>query len=253
MSYQIIKAGINLYAILKNLEDLIALDKESKALIKGKKISIQFVVKNGPKAWVKFQNDACEVGQGTMKSPSVKLWFTSPEHLNKMFDGNANPIPLKGFTKLGFLQKEFTKITEKLEYYLKPELVENPTEEYLKINTRFTLTVATFSLSEIAKYDKKSQLTAAHIPDGKIEMTVLPNGPSVYVKVDKGHISAFKGKANKPDAIMAMKDDQTANDFLTGKSNPFKAIASGDVMIKGQLPMLDNLSLILDKVEHYAS
>jgi len=253
MSYQIIKAGINLYAILKNLEDLVALDKTSQELIRGKNISIQFVVKNGPAAWVKFQNDACTVGQGKMKNPSVKLWFTSPEHLNKMFDGNANPIPLKGFTKLGFLQKEFTQITEKLEYYLKPELVENPTEEYLKINTRFTLTVATFSLSEIAKYDKKAKLTASHIPDGKIEMTVLPDGPSVYVVVEKGNITAYKGKADKPDAIMAMKDDKTANDFLTGKSNPFKAIASGDVMIKGLLPMLDNLSLILDKVEHYAS
>ena len=145
MSYHLIKAGINLYAIIKNLEDLIALDKECRDLIKDKKLSIQFTVKNGPTAWIKFENDACEVGQGKMSNPSVKLWFKSPEHLNKMFDGEANPIPLKGFTKWGFMQKEFGQITDKLEYYLKPEEVKNPSEEYIKINTRFTLTVAAFA------------------------------------------------------------------------------------------------------------
>jgi putative sterol carrier protein len=253
MSYHLIKAGINLYAILKNLEDLIDLDEESRNLIQGKRLSIQFVVKNGPDAWVKFENNTCQVGQGKIKNPSVKLWFKSPEHLNKMFDGEANPIPLKGFTKLGFLTKDFPKITDKLEYYLKPEKVENPTDEYIAINTRFTLTVAAFALSEIGKYDEKSKITASHIPNGKIQMRVLPNDPAVFLKVEDGVISAEKGTTEKPDAIMEMKDIQTANDFLNGKSNPFLAIASGDVIIKGQTPMLDNLSLILDKVQKYVS
>lgn len=251
MSYHLIKAGINLYAVIKNLEDLIALDEESRNLIKGKKLSIQFIVKNGPTAWVKFENDACQVGQGKMKSPSVKLWFKSPGHLNKMFDGDANPIPLKGYTKLGFLTKDFPKITDKLEYYLKPELVENPSAEYIAINTRFTLTVAAFALSEIGKYDKKAKITASHIPNGKIQMTVLPNDPAVFLTVKDGVISAEKGACEKPDAVMEMRDIQTANDFLNGKSNPFLAIASGDVIIRGITPMLDNLSLILDKVQKY--
>jgi putative sterol carrier protein len=251
MSYHLIKAGINLYAILKNLEDLIALDEESRNLIKGKKLSIQFLVKNGPSAWVKFENDACEVGQGKMKNPNVKLWFKSPEHLNKMFDGDGNPIPLKGFTKLGFLTKDFPKITDKLEYYLKPEEVENPSKEYIAINTRFTLTVAAFALSEIGKYDEKSKITASHITNGKIQMRVLPNDPAVFLTVKDGVISAEKGTTEKPDAVMEMKDVQTANDFLNGKSNPFLAIASGDVIIRGITPMLDNLSLILDKVQNY--
>jgi putative sterol carrier protein len=251
MSYQLIKAGINLYAIFKNLEDLIALDKESSKLIEGKNISIQFLVKNGPNAWIKFANNKCEVGEGKMKNPGVKLWFKSPEHLNKMFDGDANPIPLKGFTKLGFLQKEFVKITEKLEYYLKPEEVENPTEEYIKINTRFTLTVAAFALPVIAKYNANAKLSASHIPDGIIQLAVLPDDPAVFLTVKNGAISAQKGVAEKPDAVMEMRDFQTANDFLNGKSNPFLAIALGDVIIKGQTPMLDNLSLILDKVQNY--
>lgn len=253
MSYQLIRSGINLYAVFKNLEDLIDLDPECKKIIQGKKISIQFMVKNGPAAWVKFENDSCKVGQGKLKGAGVKLWFKSPEHLNKMFDGEANPIPLKGFTKLGFLQKDFTIITEKLEYYLKPDKIQNPSQEYIKINTRFTLTVAAFALSEIGKYDQKAGITASHIPDGKIQLKVLPDGPAVYLEINKGEIKAFKGSIEKPDAVMEMKDFQKANDFLNGKSNPFLAIAMGDVIIRGQTSMLDNLSLILDKVNKYVS
>jgi putative sterol carrier protein len=253
MSIHRIKAGINLYAVLKNLEDLIALDNDCKEFIRNTNISVQFIVRKGPKAWIRFINGQCEVGQGKLSSSGVVLYFTCPEHLNKMFDGKANPIPLKGFTKLGFLKNEFSAITEKLAYYLRPEEVKNPTDEYVRINTRFTLTVAAFALSEISKYDKKAGMSAAHIPDGSIQMRVLPDGPSVYLTVKNGEIIASKGQVDNPDAIMEMKDYRTANAFLNGLSNPFKAIAAGDVMVKGQIPMLDNLSLILDKVQYYVS
>jgi putative sterol carrier protein len=250
MHNHLIKAEINLYAVIKNLEDLIEFDEETRKLIDGRNISIQFKVKNGPKAWIKFENNKCVVGQGKLSGANVVLWFSSPEHLNKMFDGKANPIPLKGFTKLGFLQKEFTSITEKLEYYLKPELIENPDEEYLKLNTRFTLTVAAFAIPVLAKHDPKAKMTASHLPSGIIQMQVL-DGPSVNLKIENGEIEATKGVAKNPDAIMEMKDYETANDFLNGKSDPFTAIALGDVKIKGITPLLDGLSLILDRIPLY--
>lgn len=253
MSYQVIRAGINLYAIFKNLEDLLEIDESCRSLIERRNLSIQFLVKKGPRAWVKFSEGKCTVGQGRMKRPSVVLWFTSPEHLNRMFDGETNPVPLKGFTKLGFLQKEFIQITKKLEYYLKPEDLENPDDAYLEINTRFTLTVAAFSLPVIAEYDKRAKITASHLGDGNIQLTVLPDGPAVYLRIRNGVIEASKGKIAKPDAVMEMRDSKIANAFLNGKLNSFKAIAGGEVMIKGQTPLLDNLSLMLDKVEYYTT
>ncbi len=50
---------------------------------------------------------------------------------------------------------------------------------------------------------------------------------------------------------MYMKNVQVGNDFLNAKIDPFTAIASGDVMIKGQTPMLDYLSLVLDRIPIY--
>ena len=253
MSVQRIKAGINLYAILKNLEDLVAFDPEAGEKVKGKNITIRFSVKDGPKAWVRFQNGICTVGQGNPGSSHVTLWFSSCEHLNKMFDGKANPIPLKGFTKLGFLQKEFTELTKRLEYFLRPEEVADPDEHYIKMNTMFTLTIAAFALPEIALYDERARYTASHLPDGSLQMSVLPEGPHVYLKIKKGEIEAGKGSLPAPSAMMLMKNAEVAIDFLNGKSDPFTAIALGDVMIKGQIPILDGINLILDRVIHYVS
>jgi len=253
MSVQRIKAGINLYAVLKNLEDLVAFDKEAAGLVKGRKICIQFSVKNGPKAWAKFDNELCSVGRGKAAKSHVHLWFSSCEHLNKMFDGKANPIPLKGFTKLGFLQKEFTQLTKRLEYFLRPENVENPDEHYIQMNTRFTLTIAAYALPEIALYDERAKYTASHLPDGTLQMGVLPDGPDVYLSIKNGKITAGKGKVSHPDAMMIMKNARVANEFLNGKSDPFTAIALGDVLIKGQIPILDGVNLILDRVIHYVS
>ncbi len=78
-------------------------DDEARALVAGREVTIQFTVKDGPKAWVAFDKDSCRTGRGRAARSHVHLWFTSCGHLNKMFDGKANPIPVKGFTKLGFL------------------------------------------------------------------------------------------------------------------------------------------------------
>jgi len=253
MSAQRIKAGINLYAILKNLEDLVAYDDEARALVDHRRICIQFSVKNGPKAWVKFENGHCLVGRGKAEKSQVNLWFSSCEHLNKMFDGKANPVPLKGFTRLGFLQKEFTTLTKRLEYFLRPENVEYPDEHYIKMNTWFTLTIAAYALPEIALYDKRAKYTASHLPNGTLQMSVLPDGPHVYLEIKDHKITAEKGSLESPSAMMIMKNAQVANDFLNGKSDPFTAIALGDVIIKGQIPILDGINLILDRVIYYVS
>ena len=250
---ELIKSNLNLYAILKNLEDLVAYDKETAELAKNWNVSIQFSVKNGPQAYIDFKNGVCNVGRGKFKSPSVILYFTSPAHLNKMFDGKANPIPLKGFTKLGFLQKEFPKATDRLSYFLKPtdELLKD--EEYLKLNTRFTLTVAAFATRELAQYDPLSQLSASHMGEGTVMMRVLPNGPAVSITVKDKALYPVKGMAENPMAFITMKDYKVANDFLNGKVDAFTAITAGDIVMYGQIPLVDNLSLILDRIAHYVS
>jgi len=251
MEHELIKARLNLYAVLKNLEDLVKYDSEMAELSRNWNLSIQFLVMGGPKAFIEFQNGACRVARGKHYAPSIKLFFLSPAHLNRMMDGNGNPIPLKGFTKISFLTGDFTTLTDKLEYYLRPTEDLLKEKAYLELNTRFTLNTAAFALREIGELDPVGKQVAAHIPDGAVLMKILPDGPAVNILFQDGQIEPGIGETSDPMACMFMKDVQMANDFLNAKIDAFTAIASGDVTIKGQIPMLDSLSLILDRIPMY--
>ncbi len=214
MSYDLVKANLNLYAVLRNLEDLPKHDPEIAEEIKDWNVSIQFSVMNGPVGYVEFKNGNCSFGEGKHSSPSVKLFFTSPGHFNKMMDGDGSPIPLKGFTKLGFLMKDFPKVTDRLEYYLTPDEERLKDELYQKINTIFTLNTAAFAVREVAMHDKMGQINASHIRNGKVLIEVLPDGPAAHVEFNNGTITVNKGRTEKPMALMQFRDLKSANDLL---------------------------------------
>lgn len=246
---QLTKANINIYAVLRNLEDLIDIDEEMKDLIKDKDISIYFVVKNGPKAHLQFKDGKCSFREGKGKC-NIKLFFKSPEHLNQMFEGKANPIPLKGLTKISFLKNEFTKMTDKLAYYLKPNETLLNDAKYFKINTVLTAYTAFFSLAQIANTDKIGKVNSKRIPDGVVSISVL-NGPSVNLNVKEGHIEAKKGPGKSPRAFMTFDSIGTANAILNGKIDSYTAIGTGRFVIKGYVPMIDNMNKILAMVPSY--
>jgi hypothetical protein len=253
MGYDLIKAHLNLFAVMQNLEDLVRVDREMADLTKTWNVSLQFTVKGGPKSYVTFKDGVCTVGRGKCKRPSVKLFFTSAGHLNNMFDGKSNPIPLKGLTRLGFLKNEFPKLTDRLEYYLKPtdELLKD--KNFLEINTGFTMNTAAFAARELALLDPIGKLNAGHIHNGAVLMKISDDGPAVHITFENGNIEVIKGDVDKPMACLLFKNVEIANAFLNNRLDIFTAIAGGDVTAKGQTLMLDALSLILDRIPLYLS
>ena len=251
MSYESTLAALNLQAVLPNLEALVRHDP-SAATIAGKRdISIQFMVRNGPAACVEFKNGACSVTGGKRAEADVKLFFLSCGHLNKMFKNQSNPIPLKGFTKLGYLAKEFTRITQRMEYFLTPDDKLLSQADYMAVNTLLTLNTAARAICILIQGDPAARHVAAGIPDGTIMLKVLPEGPAVAVTFKNRQATMIPGEVENPSAIMLMKDLKTANDLLNQRLDPFSAIALGDIMIRGQTPMIDCLDLILDRIPHY--
>jgi hypothetical protein len=246
-----IKAYLNLHAVLQNLEDLVKLDEQSARLVKDWQVTVQFIVRNGPSAFVEFKNGVCRHGTTAYENPTVKLYFTSADHLNRMFDGKATPIPLKGFLRLGFLKREFAQLTDRLTYYLRPELGKPEDESYVRLNTILTLQTALYAVKVLAMLEPTSKKIAAHIPAGALQVEVLPAGPCLHLVFDKAGISVAKGPAKRPMAKMAFKNFQVANALLTDKLDGFLAVANADVVLQGQLPMVDNLNLILDRVPRY--
>jgi hypothetical protein len=247
-----IKAGVNLYAVLKNIEKLVVLDSEIKELTKDWDVSIKFKIRKGPVASVKFKDGKCTVIRGSFKKVDVVLFFMSVKHLNNMFDGNGTPIPLKGFTKLGFLDKEFSKVTDKLEYYLKPtpELLKD--KSYHEINTIFTLTTAVYALPVVMEFDPKAKLTGSHLTKGSLLIQVV-NGPSAFIKTGKNFIEVSSGDSSSASCEMQIKNIDIANRFFSGQVDIFSAIAKEDIKIVGQTFLLDSVGLILDRIPIYVS
>ena len=251
MNESLIKAYLNLHAVFQNLEDLVKFDEPMAQLIRDWDLTVEFVVRNGPSAFVEFKNGVCRHGATAHDNPTVRLYFTSVGHLNRMFDGKATPIPLKGFLRLGFLKREFAQLTDRLTYYLRPELGKLDDESYVKLNTILTLQTAIYAVKVLGMLEPTSKKIAAHIPAGALQVEVRPAGPCLHLVFDKGGISVAKGPAKQPMAKMAFKNLQVANALLTGKMDGFLAVANGDVVLQGQLPMVDNLNLILDRVPRY--
>lgn len=252
MTQEKIKARLNLNAVLRNLEVLPALDKEAADIIRDWSLSIRFTIRGDMSAYLSFAGGKCVYDTETTATADVSLYFLSPGHLNAMFDNKAMPIPLRGFSKLGFLKNEFPKITKRLEYFLKPEgaLLEEP--EYVRVNTALTLYTAAFAICELVQLEPVSKLVGASMPAGALQLNVLPEGPYAYVLYDgKGGAIAYRGQTTNPMASLSFRDCQTANQLLNAKLDGFNAIALGDLKLKGMIPLIDNTNLMLDRIPLY--
>ncbi|MBN2310934.1 MAG: hypothetical protein JXR94_18310 [Candidatus Hydrogenedentes bacterium] len=249
-----LKANLNVYAVLQNLEDLVRLDGEMGRLTQDWHEVVQFLVRGGPKAYVSFSGGTCRHGRGRHERPTIKLYYPSAGYLNRAFLGAATPIPVKGLTKLEFLKNGFTELTDRLTFYLKPtpELLQDA--GYRKLNTILTLQTALFAVGELAACEPRSRLIAAGIADGVVQVEVLPDGPRMHLVFEGGAVTVAKGPAVcKPLATMVFRSESAANAVLNGHLDTFCAVAEGELEVRGILPMVDDIGRILDRVRLYLS
>ena len=121
-------AYINMYAVLGTLENLCELDEKAKEIISTieKPISVAFDVKGGPSATLTFSKNGCRMDDGVKADCDIKIPVANCDKFNGIIDGKVTPIPTKGLTKVSFLLKTFTALTDRLTEVMRP------TEEALK-------------------------------------------------------------------------------------------------------------------------
>jgi len=279
MSYSDVRARLNLLAVLPSLEDVVRDDPEMRALVSAARLTIRFSVAGGPSISVRFAGGVCTVGPdhgppaaaaggpageaGPAAAgaagpgapggpgPTVRLVFTSASHLNRMFDGASQPIPLWGFNHLGFLKNEFTELSDRMAYYLTPseELLEHP--GYLAMNTLLTLNTAAFAVPVLLGHDPDCIPLRHGLTQGTVVIKVLPDGPAVSLVCGASGVLPVKGELPHPSALVLLRDLPTASAFLNGKLDTFAAAVTGDVQIWGRIGMVDTLGLVLDRVPKY--
>lgn len=243
-------AYINLYGILGALENLCELDEEASNLAKVKKpVSVGISVKGGPSATLTFKNGRCRMEQGTEKC-DVLLPFSSCEKFNGLIDGTVTPIPSKGFTKIGFLLNNFTKLTDILTKYLRPDEEDLKDEVFFEKSTKLMFYLITVAISQIGNNDSISTYTAGFIPDGIVEVGIKGSVAST-IRVKDHHLVTIKQKPESYRAKMEFASIKVARDLFDGKLNAVAAVGDGSVTMSGLVSMIDNINRILDRVALY--
>lgn len=256
-------AKINLFAVLRNIEDLCVMDPVSKDLIKDVDLGVEFNVPEAGAAVLTFKGGKCTFTRGKGKS-ALKLYFTSPEHFNNLIAPPVNPktgkpkmvIPIfYNVFKVKFLLDTFTKLADRLSYYLQPapekkdELLKDPA--YFETNTILTAYTAFYAMSEIANSDYVGKAIAKRMPDGVIACEVGGTDLAMNITV-KDHIFVTnKGKVAQPRATMVFGDLQFAHDLLNGKTSSFTGMGTGQFQVYGFVEMLEQMAKLLSQVSIY--
>ena len=172
-------AYINMYGILGALEDLCRLSPEAGALAgRAKPLTVGFKVKNGPVMSLRFAEGSCTAQAGE-EAGDIKLPFSSCERFNGLIDGTVTPIPSKGFTKIGFLTKNFTGLTKILESYLRPEAAALKDPAFFAASTAIMFFLIARTVVQIGNHDRIGRFTASNLNDGTVVLAVAgtPPGP----------------------------------------------------------------------------
>lgn len=243
-------AYINLYAVLGSLENLCELAPEASSLLTNKKpISIGFEVKGGPSATITFKNGKCRMEQGCEKC-DVKLPFSSCEKFNGLIDGTTTPIPSKGFHHIGFLLNSFTKLTDLLSKYMRPDPEDLKDPDFFRISTLLLLNTITVAIAQIGNNDEIGKFSASNMVDGEISFSIK-GAASTTIRVKNHRLLGIKKASENPRAIMEFSSIELARDLFDGNVNAIACIGTGDIVMKGMISMLDNLNRILDRVALY--
>ncbi len=242
-------AFINLNAVLGSLTRLCQLDEPSQELILGKNVSVGFAVKGGPSGTLVFQNGCCTFRDGTDKC-DIKLPFGSPEKFNGLINGTVTPIPVKGFTKLGFLLKNFTKLTDRLTELLRPDKNALENEEFFTLSTTLMFHLILDALAQVGNEDKVGRFSASNVVDGDVKLAVA-GGPVGYLRVRNHHLTAVHQAPETPMSYMEFSDMRTARALFDGEVNAVACVGQGRVRIGGMISQVDNLNRMLDRVALY--
>ena len=180
----------------------------------------------------------------------IRLPFSSCKKFNGLIDGTVMPIPTKGFTRVGFLTKTFTKLTDRLTAFLRPAQGALDDPEFFRISTTLMFHVITEAVAQLANEDPIGQCSAASIVDGTAKLSIK-DGPSAALCCRDHVLHAVHMVPEQFMSCMTFEDMHVARDLFDGNLNAIAAVGLGQVRIGGMISQIDNINRILDRVAVY--
>ncbi|WP_062306384.1 hypothetical protein [Demequina subtropica] len=245
-------ARVNMHAVLGALTVLAERAPEAAPLLArvDRPTVLRLRVPGVPAHSLRFCEDGVEAGERGGERV-VTLMLRSPAHLNAMVDGDAQPFPVAGLGGLRFLTQVFAPLADLLGRYLKPSEADLEDPAFRGISALLTLHVAIAAVAQVANEDRSGRLSASLIPDGQIGVEV---GEDIDLRLHaRASTLTFDATpASSPArAVLAFRDLDVAGDVLAGRASALSCIGDGSMAMRGFIPMIDNVSRILDRVGCY--
>lgn len=244
-------AYVNLYAVLGTLPELVRRVPAARDLLARdpRPVSIAFAVRGGPRGVLAFRDGAVRVVPDRAVA-TVVLPFASPAAFNRVVDGTAQPVPVSGFHRLGFLVQVFGPLTELLSRYLRPSDEDLADPAFRATSTALTLHVAAAAAAQLGNEDRSGRFSAHLIGDGDVALEVT--GELAYTLRARDHRLTFLPHPSPaPRAALTFADLDTAGALLAGRVSAMACLGDGRMAMRGTVSMVDNVNRILDRVGQY--
>jgi len=249
-------AYVNMYGLLGALEDLCREVPEAAKLaglgMPPKPVRVGFAIRRGPAFTLEFVDQACICREGGGPC-DIRLAFGSFERFNGLIDGTVTPLPRKGWTKIGFLTGNFTKLTKMLETYLRPApgALEDPA--FFRASTIILFYLIARALVQIGNQDEIGRFTASNLADGTVVLSIRGEEPPLQaaITIADHRLSFSRTPPGKHHGIMEFSSLPLARDLFDGRVSALGCVGQGLITLRGNLGMLDNLNRLLDRVAAY--
>lgn len=251
MGVDILQARLNLEVVLGLLAELADTDPLFRERTRTWSETIWFRALGGPAGWIRFSSEGAGFGCGKPDNPTISLLLFSAIHLNRMFRNEGlPPIPVKGIGRISFMKNEFTELGTRLQTLTRQGVTFRSREEE-HLSTRLMLTAAVRAVPVLAEEEMVCAKLAAAAPEGVMEIASLDGGFCGWIRKEGGRFTSGLGKPDQVSARMLFRDLDAARVVLTGREAGFAAIGLGLTRIEGLIPLVDNISLIMDRLERY--
>ncbi|MBR2349985.1 MAG: hypothetical protein IKA77_05120 [Clostridia bacterium] len=245
-------AFVNFYAAIGTLEKFVEFDLEAAEVARKQNITVRFNVKGGPDGLVIFKDGKVTVIPYDGRKVDVNLYCNNADKFNKVVDGTAMPLPVKGLIKtLNFMGKKdspFTVLTDRMAAIMRAKEFQNDEERNLCTKLSFYAMAA--GIAEVGNNDPIARYAMERVLDGNIVLGIKDVCYATLVKKD-GKLTVVREKLPGGRAFMTFNTIEVAKGLIDGELDSMACVSSGLLDTRGHMLMLENINKILNIVPKY--
>lgn len=243
-------ARLHLFAVLPAFPDLLKHSAQARKRLGKQRFRLRLQSPAKLQADLFFSRGRCRFLGNTPGRPGICLRFVSHQQLNRQFtgDGFSLPIPTGGLCKIRALWT-FSRLSAQLQ----AALVEptDTTTEPEALHLRLNLGIALAAACQLITHEAFCAHLFAGESDWAVEFTIGETDFRAWIGGRAGATHWGRGRSQNPLARLHFENPRIAQEALNGRLDNMRAVAGGAIRISGLTPLVDRLSLVLERVPLY--